>query len=217
MSYYFSMSFTPVSDKATAYDLCQKAVNLLTEKGPAQCHIKNMYSFLLRRCLFEQTPLTDFIRDMWIQDIFQIRFIYWPQHKLLALCGDDYPDAITSLFGPSIGFQSSTDQDYDLEVWNPDIKIFQSTIRQISSANLDTLKSILEYDDEDDWVVDEDYMRRSAVYRSIFKALDLENWLYGQDGRFERIRMSGLTSQEKTLQVQRWAKFIASKYKENEI
>ena len=60
--------------------------------------------------------------------------------------------------------------------------------------------------------VDSGYARRSAVYAAIFGTLDLSNWLYGRDGRFERIRMSGLTSQERILDIYRWGSVI---YQEN--
>ena len=59
---------------------------------------------------------------------------------------------------------------------------------------------LMEYNDCEDVV--EDYVRRSAVYKSIFNVLDLDNWLYERDGHFERIRMSGLTSVEKISDVQ---------------
>lgn len=142
--------------------------------------------------------------------VFQIRFVYWPQHKLLAMCGDNYPKAVESLFGPQINFQNATDQDYEIDTWDQNIPIFGAIIDGISKAGDETIRSLLGYD-EDETFSDEDYARRSAVYKAIFKALDLDNWLYGRDGQFERIKMSGLTSQEKIQDVQRWVRSATQK------
>lgn len=206
VSYYFSMAFATVPDKASAYDLCQEAVTRLTEKAVAQEHVRNMYPSFKLRCTFEGTEPSSLMQDMWVQDIFQIRFVYWPQHKLLALCGDDYPKEVTDLFGSSVGFQNCTDQDYELDAWDSNISIFRACIEGISKAGDETIKSILGYEPDD-----EDYGRRSAVYQSIFKVLDLDNWLYGRDGCFTRIKMSGLTSSEKIQDVQRWAQCVIRK------
>ena len=181
MSYYFAMSFAYVPNKAAAFSLCQRAANRLCERLAAQEHIRNMYPFFQQRCLLEHVEPTSFMREMWIQNIFQLRFVYWAQHNLLALCGADYPGDVMSLFGP--------------------------VIDGVSTADKESIESILGFDCDD-----EGYARRSAVYAAIFGTLDLSNWLYGRDGRFERIRMSGLTSQERILDIYRWGSVI---YQEN--
>lgn len=211
MSYYFAMAFATVETKAAAYDLCQKTVNLLSEKAQAQEHARNMYPSFKLRCNFEGVNLEgggleNLLRDMWVQDIFQVRFVYWPQHKLLALCGDNYPEAVESLFGPQVAFQNCTDQDYEVDVWDSNISIFQTIIDGISKAGKETIESLLGYD-----ATNEDYARRAAVYQAAYQTLDLGNWLYGRVGRFERIKMSGLTSQEKILDVQRWVRYATQK------
>lgn len=206
MSYYFSMAFATVPDETAAYELCQRAVKLLAEKGPAQKHIRNMYPFLVTRCEMEHVKMSSFITDMWVQDIFQLRFVYWKQHNLLALCGENYPKSVTDLFGPGVDFQNRIDQDYPFSAWDPDVSVFQTAISIMSESGADTLRSFLDFDEN---MADVEYMRRSAVYKWIFDHLDLENWLYGRDGQFERIRMSGLTSQEKIVAVQHWAYHMA--------
>lgn len=215
MSYYFTMAFATVQDRNSAFELCQKTVNLLSEKPQVQEHAKNMYQSFKMRCFYEGVKLEDgelgnFLRDMWVQDVFQVRFVYWPQHKLLALCGDNYPKAVKSLFGPQIQFQNAVDQDYEVDTWDPNVSIFGAIIDGISKAGDETIRSLLGYD-EDETFGDEDYARRSAVYKAIFKVLDLDNWLYGRDGQFERIKMSGLTSQEKIQDVQRWVRSAVQK------
>lgn len=201
MSYYFAMSFAPVPDRASAFSLCQQAVNRLCEKPAAREHIRNMYPFFLQRCSFEHVEPTSFLREMWIQDIFQLRFVYWAQYHLLALCGDDYPDAVTNLFGPSVGFQNSTDQDYELSTWDVNIPLFQIIISKTPKEGGPL------FEDCDDGLP-EGYAYRSTVYHEIFDALDLNNWLYGRDGQFERIRMSGLTSTEKIHDIYRWGSVV---------
>ena len=160
-----------------------------------------MYPFFLQRCSFEHVESTSFLREMWIQDIFQLRFVYWAQYHLLALCGDDYPDAVTNLLGPSVGFQNSTDQDYELSTWAVTIPLFQKIISETPKEGGSL------FEDCDDGLP-EGYAYRSTVYHEIFDALDLDNWLYGRDGQFERIRMSGLTSTEKIHEIYRWGSIV---------
>ena len=111
-----------------------------------------MYPSFKLRCNFEGVNLEgggleNLLRDMWVQDIFQVRFVYWPQHKLLALCGDNYPEAVESLFGPQVAFQNCTDQDYEVDVWDSNISIskplstaFQKQERRQSSLYWDTMQ-----------------------------------------------------------------------------
>ena len=201
MSYYFTMSFATVPDRASAFSLCQQAVNRLCEKPAAREHIRNTYPFFLQRCSFEHVEPTNFLREMWIQDIFQLRFVYWEQYNLLSLCGDDYPCVVTDLFGPHIGFQNSTDQDYELSTWDANIPLFQ---RIISETPKDGNTLFEDCDDN----LPEGYAYRSSVYQKIFKTLDLDNWLYGRDEPFERIRMTGLTSMEKIHDIYRWGSIV---------
>lgn len=201
MSYYFAMSFATVPDKASAFSLCQRAVEKLCEKPAAQEHIRNTYPFFLQRCSFEHVEPTSFLREMWIQDIFQLRFVYWEQYNLLALCGDDYPRVVIDLFGPHVGFQNSTDQDYELSTWDANIPLFQKIISETPKDG----NPLFEDCDDD---LPEGYAYRSSVYKKIFKILDLDNWLYGRDGPFERIRMTGLTSMEKVHDIYRWGSIV---------
>lgn len=209
MSYYFEMAFAEVRNKSAAYDICQKAVNALTQKAAAEEFIRNSYPFFQTRCAFEKIEPTDFLRDMWLQCIFQVRFVYWQSLGLLALCGDNYPKAVTDFFGPAIGFQNSTDQNYPFDAWDSDVAVFQDTISQISKIDVDFLRVLLGYGKDEK--IDEEYARRWAVYKTIFERLELNDWLYGRSGHFERIRMSGLTTSEKTLKVQTWAHVVTSK------
>lgn len=201
MSYYFAMSLVSIPDKASAFSLCQRAVNRLCEKSAAQEHIRNMYPFFLQRCSFEHVEPISFLREMWIQDIFQLRFVYWVQYNLLSLCGDDYPSVVTDLFGPHVGFQDSTDQDYELSTWDANIPLFQKIINE-TPENGGSF-----FEDRSD-KLPEGYAYRSAVYQEIFKTLDLDSWLYGRDGPFERIRMTGLTSMEKIHDIYRWGSIV---------
>ena len=73
----------------------------------------------------------------------------------------------------------------------PKFGFFGQLLMESQPSDKESIESILGFDCDD-----EGYARRSAVYAAIFGTLDLSNWLYGRDGRFERIRMSGLTSQE---------------------
>ena len=174
MSYYFTMSFATVPDRASAFSLCQQAVNRLCEKPAAREHIRNTYPFFLQRCSFEHVEPTNFLREMWIQDIFQLRFVYWAQYNLLALCGDDYPDVVINLFGTSIEFQNSNDQDYELSTWDSNIPLFQKIISETPEDGGSLFEDI---DDN----LPEGYAYRSAVYHEIFNTLELSNWLYGRE------------------------------------
>ena len=58
---------------------------------------------------------------------------------------------------------------------------------------------------------DTEYARRSLIYDRIFDALDLKNWLYGREGRFERICMSGIKTSEQADELYRMAVAFAHK------
>lgn len=198
MSYHFLMKFTPHLDKAAAYDLCQRAVTTLCEPKSAVAHAIERYKFALWYSFDNKRPSDD-ILNIWTSSIFQMRFVYWPKYMLLALVGK-YPDEVSKLFETQISFQNGTDQDYDLDWWGKDVPLFQNIIAPVAKMSDEESSDKLGWGGEGE--TPPDYCRRTLVYDQIFQALDLDNWLYGRDGQFERICMSGLTSQEMLFDVQ---------------
>lgn len=204
MSYGFQMGLVPVPDRGSAYDLCQKAAAELLVPETLREYIKSVYPSCRWRSFEKQRP-SDAVLDIWLRSISRLSFVYWPQHNLLALLGD-YPDTINKLFPIQVYFQNSCDQDYPLDTWGSDVPLFEDIKQQVSTAEKKTLLAEFWCDDD----IDEndayspalDYLRQSIVYKRIFSALDLDNWLYGRPGQFERIMLSGLITMEQELSLQ---------------
>jgi len=196
------MAFSSVSDKAAAYELCQRAVNALCEPKAIKEHALDRYRFHHWYTFGNQRPSDD-ILNIWTLSVFQVRFVYWPKQNLVALVGE-YPKAVEELFGCQVLFQNGCDQNYEMEIWDDNIPLFKEVKTAVSQMTFTEIQKALDWDDDDTTNDPEhaDYNLKTLVYKRIFDALDLDNWLYGNDGQFERICMSGLTSEEKIMDVQ---------------
>lgn len=205
MSYRFYMAFATVADKAAAYDLCQKTVSTLCEPKNAVEHAIERFQFH-RWYTFENQRPTDDVLNIWTNAIMNMRFVYWPKLNLLALVGE-YPKAVQSLFKKQVYFQNSVDQNYELGMWDDDIPLFKEIKTAVLQMDArDAYMELYKWDPDANAFEDDpeqaDYVAKSLIYKRIFEALDLDKWLYDHDGQFERICMSGMTSQDKILEVQ---------------
>ena len=200
MSYQFNMAFTTVDDKASAYSLCQQTVSTLCEQEIAVKYAIEKYKqtrwFILGRRWPDPEKL-----DLWVTSIFEMSFVYWEHHNLLALVWS-YPEEVSKRFGPSIFFQDSIDQNYAFDVWDDNIPIFNEVKASVARLSKEDVFALIGCSASNQNPAKEEYWRKTLVYRKILQALDLENWIYGRAGRFERIRMTGLNCMEKELLVQ---------------
>ena len=144
------------------------------------------------------------IDDYWLNTLFEISFVYWPEKQLLGLCGYEYPDNVKEMFNSFIYFQNSTDRDYDYADW-PASYVFQkhvhdsvvmdkkSVIQKYMKVNNCDSKEAKEFYDSDPH-----YFRRSLVYDSVYKDLALDEWLWGKDNpSFIRFTVQSINDDKK--------------------
>lgn len=198
MSYRFTMGFKTLK-KDQLMDFCIDVTESMFTHANTIIE-DNLYYIPSNRYHFgdnDQRQITD---KMWLNHLFTINFVYWEDKKLLSIAGDATLHEIKSMFDNWFDFQNSCDQDYDYTCWNG-IEYFEQVVdrtKGLSANDLTNMKdyasySIKELND------DLDYMLKSHVYKTIYKELDLNSWLWGKNGYFKRFSFNAITSQERLL------------------
>ena len=149
------------------------------------------------------------IDDYWLNTLFEISFVYWPEKQLLGLCGYEYPSNVKEMFSSFVYFQNSTDRDYNYAEW-PAAYVFQkhvhdsvvmdkkSIIQKYMSVNDCDSKEAKEFYD-----TDPHYFRRALVYDSVYKDLALDDWLWGKDNpSFIRFTVQSINDDKKKFKTQ---------------
>ena len=150
MSYHIDLSFKAVESREEAMDLGVRFSRMVAESPYADKLIHDNICYAIRQCSGDESGNT--MRG-WLYSLFNVQLWYWPQHKLVAIIGRDWPDACMEAFGlQPHEFQNSCDQDYEFESW-PDMEFFQKEISRAKTMDLD----LEEYGE-----CDEGYARRSA-------------------------------------------------------
>lgn len=181
MSYHVDLSFTAVESREEAMDLGVRFSRMVAESPYADKLIHDNIHYAARQCYGDESG--NALRG-WLYSLFNVRLWYWPQYKLAAIIGGDWPDACMEEFGlQRHEFQDGCDQDYEFESW-PDMEFFQKEIAKAKMMELDQE----EYDG-----CDEGYARRSALYKNIYDTLGLLDWeLDNQTMKFEQMAFSGI-------------------------
>ena len=181
MSYHIDLSFKAVESREEAMDLGVRFSRMVAESPYADKLIHDNICYAIRQCSGDESGNT--MRG-WLYSLFNVQLWYWPQHKLVAIIGRDWPDACMEAFGlQPHEFQNSCDQDYEFESW-PDMEFFQKEISGAKTMDLD----LEEYGE-----CDEGYARRSALYGNIYDALGLHDWeLDNQTEKYEQMAFSGI-------------------------
>lgn len=145
------------------------------------------------------------VDNYWLNTLFEMQFVYWPEKELIGLCGYTYPDKIKDMFTGHVSFQNSTDHDYPYTVW-PQIDLFQKHVYDcIGMDKSSVIKKYVElnnyydeYEAKDFYSVDPNYFRRSLVYDSVYKDLALDDWLWGKDNpSFIRFTVQSINDDKK--------------------
>lgn len=122
----------------------------------------------------------------WLYAIFRIRFVYWEEYGLIGVQGclpKNVEDKLTC-----VCFQNSTDQDYPYNTWDG-VSYFEKVRDEI--RNTDKSYFVQGYMEDED-----EYRRKSRIYREIYDTLDLNAWLYGVKGDFKEYTIEAITSQK---------------------
>lgn len=191
MSDYFEMRFLQVNSREEMFDTCTKFANALASRNTSKKYLQTILSHM------EQVPNDPLDRQHLIQAYFQVRFVFWPQFNLLGLPTKEWwPEELFGgfTFTAPIQFQDSADQDYPEETWKG-ILTFEALQDTVWSLPDNTIMKQFDWDGPYG-LEDLAYVRRSLVYKTIFGVLQLNDWLEGNSGQFERFVFSGITTSE---------------------
>lgn len=123
----------------------------------------------------------------WLYHLFSIHIVYWEKYNLLGVIGE-IPENINKEL-VTIEFQNSTDQNYDYNEWSG-ISYFENVVKRLEHADANMVSSY-GYD-IDDINKDIDYFRKTAVYSTIHKELDIHNWLWKREGNFRTFSLQSI-------------------------
>lgn len=201
MSYSVNFQFFPVDNELEAYVLAGDIARHLAMGLPAEQWIEQHIAALLPYA--KHVPLQEFINqergagellsklcDSWVRNIFQIRFLFWPEHQLLGAVSDTFPGSMPNhILTSSTGvvFQDSTDQAYPYQYWGMYVPLFRQLRACVKSLADDEVVRGTEFSDPD-------YARRSLLYQKIFAALDIASWLEERPGHYKSFAMCGATN-----------------------
>lgn len=190
MSNYFEMRFLQVNSWEEMFKTCTKFANALASRNISRKYLQTILSHM------EQVPNDPRDREHLIQAYFQVRFVYWPQLNLLGLPTKEWPEELFGdfAFTAPIQFQDNTDQDYPEKTWKG-ILAFEALQDTVWSLPDNTIMKQFDWDGPYG-LEDLAYVRRSLVYKTIFGVLQLNDWLEGNSGQFDRFVFSGITTTE---------------------
>jgi hypothetical protein len=209
MSYGFDMSFCKIDDEAKVLQKMDDFIQWLNKPAVAKEHISRYITYspaykVINNPEAESASGVMIDTKNWLRRIFTAEFIYWPEHKLLALAGE-WPLSMTEgnktaengVFDKNIYFQNSTDKDYELSTWST---LPESVIGSLLTEPVTQRKAIEYIDfDADEYTEEElsapadEYIFRIYVYQNIFDRLSLDEWLYGDNPTaFKRYKLCAL-------------------------
>lgn len=208
MSYGFDMGFTAVGSELEAYQKARKFVNLLYKPEHAKKLIRrNLVYAQVRVSSGDPPKLKSNYFDMFARNLFSVNFVYFPKYKLLGIVGDYEQDKLGDQMDCWIYFQNSCDQDYELSIWkDKNIPLFEQVVADVEAMSEEEIKGLFDYDE-----CDIPYCRRAEIYRRIFEALALDDWMAGTEQEtddFICFTMSSLNSIEQRWKIEQYFKVI---------
>lgn len=222
MSYSFDMYFTPASSLAQALKKAQEYTEIMSKtENLKKAADDEIYYFPSVRLInssssAEAKSMAVVADDYFMVTTLLMRFVYFPEAKLLALNGFGWPEA-DKFFKKRIGFQNSCDQDYDRSDWKG-IKFFEKIFDEFAQMSAEDLvntpegkTSLFSVEDMRDKESLE-YYQRSCAYSRIFRTLGLMDWLYGDENpAFKRITMCPVMTQEQQAMLYRYVRGLIQK------
>lgn len=215
MSYSFGMFFKEINE-IDILPLFNRLCDIMIENSKEILDNQKYFIPSIR-----SNKMNEYVDEYWLDTIFSLRFVYWKDKKLLGLLGYDYPKELIGLFDCHVGFQNSTDQDYEYEIWSDKITFFKELKDRFSNITVEELLSYYNNDSYTSYTKEEienclDYYKKTFLYDQIYKELDLSNWLYGHNSdKFKRYTINSIDCIEKKLDIQRELKVLLKKLNEN--
>lgn len=217
MSYSFGMFFKQMNDADEVITFVGQIMKLARENAKEMIESGRYYRPSNRCCDFnvktskEKEMDVYFKRELdkrWLYSLFNFHFVYWKDFHLLGLSGYSFCKDIDGLFDCHVTFQNGTDQDYEYETWNDKISIFKQIKESVATLTVDDILSAYEAGKKD-WHTKEEieksfeYHAKSYLYELIYdKTLDLDSWLYCEDGKFQRLTVNAIDNLESWFELE---------------
>lgn len=215
MSYGFDMGFAQANS-------LQEAMAIALEYTQSQMTEKNIRKTIRDNRYYIPSIRTGYIADeksknrkadvladtadrYWLDALFNFRFLYWEEHKLLGIVMI-LPESVSEKWPLSVYFQNSSDHDYPLSEWKEgNIPFFVNAAAKAENYTTEEIRAKVDYEIEDD---DIGYFRRSICYDDIFEALALESWLYNHctDVPFVTFALQGIQNEAERYRYLEWLK-----------
>lgn len=204
MSYWFGMSFVKCKKDELLKKMQEMKENDLNKEYAEKLIKDNIW---YRPSMdIEDTQLRVWKwNKWWVEKLFTHRYVYWEKYELLGVSSEILAHGFTT----QIYFQNSSDQNYEYNEWSG-IPEFEETVKSIRGLSNETIlegyvEDVEECNDKDEVI---EYARKTLVYNKIYEMLELDNWLWGRDGRYTRYTVCSLDTEEKVFEMDR----IACKY-----
>lgn len=200
MSYYFGMYFVECEPE-NVLDKCLSVLKTIMNNAEDIIKDELHYAPSKKHKDLIDANIAKRYDEAWLYQVFNFPFVYWSEYKLLGLSGYDYPKEVEEEFTLHVEFQNGTDQNYEYSTWEG-ISCFDKWVQESKTISIpDMVAAFGEYSyyDEEELNQDKDmelYSRQSLVYETVYKNLDLDNWLYGRDGNFKIITLNGIPNSE---------------------
>ena len=194
MSYYFDMGFKDIK-KEEILDFIEEITNDFQEN--AKEIIKKNITYAPSQMHGDVDDREDYniawkkADENWLYSLFEIRFVYWEEYGLIGVHGclpKSVEDKLTDIY-----FQNGTDQDYPYNTWDG-VSYFEKVRDEI--RNTDKSYFVQGYMEDED-----EYRRKSRIYREIYDALDLNAWLFGVKGNFKEYTVEAIASHEQMQRI----------------
>lgn len=204
MSYAFQMTFLEIP-KEEVVSAGTEIVNRYWEKSNQILEDNLIYIPSVRNFCQQDASIKDYrvspwkeVDRFWLKNLFQIEFLYWETYELLGVCGIHLPDISRKTV--SVYFQNSTDQNYEYKTWDG-ISVFEKIVKEVQMLSGTEILNLAGVCDEED-APDIEYYRQTAVYKKIYKMLDLESWLWLRNGNMFNFTMGPTKSEADWIQLQ---------------
>lgn len=172
MSFHATISFCEVKDRTDAFN---KALNIIrfyqTNEGKKKL-VEEIIEYL--KCCNKDILKNEYFIEKIIYEISRCKFIYFKKQNLLGYVGE-----FKDTFPVTIHFQNQVDQNYDYSCWSG-IRFFEDVVTKCKNTSIDELLDVFK-----DWGCDREelesnseYYKKTLVYKTISKELDIEEWVY---------------------------------------
>ena len=160
MSYKIDITFYR-ANTANVLDIISKLTDAVYENLDNILNENKMY---IPSMFDKNLPITN--DEVWLYRVLTSKFLFWKQYNLLGRIGTD-PAPVPNIKGYAVYMQNQCDQDYEYSDW-PKLKFFKDIINDVKSASF---SSICKEYNIDPTEIDEDYIRKTVVYKRIENAL----------------------------------------------